>query len=725
MVALDLPVRREFSYRISDAMASLAPGELVRIPFGSRRMVGVVVRRDPHPPSGLAPSRLRAIEERLHSRPLFTDDLLRLARHIADSTYCSWGQALFTMLPAALRRGRLRRTIPVAALARQPDPEELSVLAARHPKQERALAFLMAAGGQAEVRELLGRTGLSRSPLDSLRRRGLVRLERRNEYRDPFAGALPVERTDPHCATPRQEACIAEVIGALDRREHADFLLFGVTGSGKTEVYLRSLVRCLAQKRGAIILVPEIALTPQAVARFQARVGRVAVLHSGLTDAERHDQWQAIQERRLRVVIGARSALFAPMPDLGLIVVDEEHETSFKQEQTPRYHARDVARERARLEKAVCVLGSATPSLESWQAAREGSLRLLELPERVAGGRFPQIEVVDLRTEKPAKGHWLIVSEPLRRALEQALSRGERAILFLNRRGFAPAWHCRTCGGSVTCRRCDVALTYHRGRNRALCHVCLEESAPPETCPACGAPLSLVGVGTERAEAALTKLFPRARIARMDRDTMLRREMYEQILGDFGSGKLDILLGTQMVAKGLDFPDVTVVGVLDADTALHHPDFRAAERCFNLVSQVSGRAGRSHRGGKVVVQTWLPEHPAIQAAVRHDYRGFARGELEERKTFHFPPAARAVRVVLESTDRTKVEGMAREAFRKLQAAAAPGCTLLGPAPPPVERLKGRLRRQILVKAVPPKAMDALREVFYDLCQRPGIVVDPL
>ncbi|MFQ5749553.1 MAG: primosomal protein N', partial [Planctomycetota bacterium] len=645
--------------------------------------------------------------------------------HIADSTYCSWGQALFTMLPAALRRGRLRRTIPVAALARQPDPEELSALAERHPKQERALAFLMAAGGRAEVRELLGRTGLSRSPLDSLRRRGLVRMERRNEYRDPFAGVPPAERTMPHRATPRQEACIAEIIQALEGRAHADFLLFGVTGSGKTEVYLRSLERCLSQKRGAIVLVPEIALTPQAVARFQARVGRVAVLHSGLTDAERHDQWQAIQDGRLRVVIGARSALFAPMPDLGLIVVDEEHETSFKQEQTPRYHARDVARERARLEKAVCVLGSATPSLESWQSVREGSLRLLELPDRVAGGRLPQIEVVDLRTEKPPKGHWLIVSEPLRRALEQALSRGERAILFLNRRGFAPAWHCRTCGGSVTCRRCDVAVTYHRGRNRALCHVCLEETVPPEICPACGAPLSLVGVGTERAEAALAKLFPQARIARMDRDTMLRREMYEQILGDFGSGKLDILLGTQMVAKGLDFPDVTVVGVLNADTALHHPDFRAAERCFNLISQVSGRAGRSHRGGKVVVQTWLPEHPAIQAAVRHDYRGFARRELEERDTFHFPPAARGVRVVLESPDRTKVEGMAREAIRKLQAAAAPGCMLLGPAPPPVERLKGRLRRQILVKAVPPRAMDALREVFYDLCQRPGIVVDPL
>ena len=723
-VALDTPVRREFSYQVPERLRGVQVGCRVRVPFGPRSMVGVVVGLDPHPPADVPASKMRPIREQLDAQPLLTPALIRLARHVADTTFCSWGNALAAMLPAALRRDRARRTVPVAELVGTPRAEELAELAQRFPKQERALAFLRAAGGPVDLREFHSRTGLSRSPLDSLRKRGWVRFGRRRDFLDPFRGK-GVEVTDPHQLTAHQGRAVDAIRAALDTGQHADFLLFGVTGSGKTEVYLQAMDRCLAQGRGAIILVPEISLTPQTVARFRARCGEVAVLHSGLTDAERHDQWLAIREGRLRVVVGARSALFAPLSDLGLIVVDEEHETSFKQESTPRYSAREVARERARLEHAVCVLGSATPSLESYHAARRGELQLLELPERVAGGRLPDVQVVDMRVQKPEKGHWLVISEPLRRSLEGALERGERAILFLNRRGYSPAWHCRSCGESVPCRDCHVAITYHRWRDRALCHYCLKELPKPVECPRCRAPVTLVGVGTERAEDTVQRLFPEARVARMDRDTMVRRELYEELLDDFGAGRIDVLLGTQMVAKGLDFPDVTVVGVLNADTALHHPDFRAAERCFNLVAQVSGRAGRSERGGSVVVQTWLPEHPAIRAAAHHDYPGFARRELAERREFVYPPYARAIRILFEHAEEARAEAASQDAARGIRNLAPRALQILGPAAPPIDKLKGKTRRQILVKSPDPKALEPIRALLYELCEKPGVTVDPL
>ena len=441
-VALDTPVRREFSYLVPERCADVQPGCRVRVPFGNRDLVGVVVGLDERPPADVDPSRMRDLGAVLDTTPLLTPPLLRLGRWMSDTAYCSWGQALSAMLPAALRRDRARRTVPVVELVGAPPEKEVEELEKRYPKQARALAYLGQAGGPIEVREFLNRTGLSRSPLDTLAKKGWVRFSRRRDFLDPFAGAV-VEREEPHAATAQQQHCMDAVGAAIDSGRPAAFLLHGITGSGKTEVYLRALDRCLAQGRGAIVLVPEIALTPQTVARFRARCDGVAVLHSGLTDAERHDQWVAIREGRLRVVVGARSALFAPVPDLGLLVVDEEHESSFKQESVPRYHARDAALERARLEGAVCVLGSATPALETFQAARDGRIALLQLTERVAGGVLPDIQVVDMRHEKPEKGHWLVISAPLEHALREALGRGERAILFLNQRGFAPAWHCR------------------------------------------------------------------------------------------------------------------------------------------------------------------------------------------------------------------------------------------------------------------------------------------
>lgn len=724
-VALDTPVRREFSYWAPPEL-DIQPGARVRVPFGSRERVGVAVGIDPHPPVGVDPSRVRGITALLDEQPLLTPALLRLARSIADQNFCSWGNALAAMLPATLRRGRARRTILEVEVIEEklPSPEALEELGKRYPKQERALANLVRAGGPVEVREFLGRTGLSKSPLDSLAKRGFVRFRRREESSLPF-GDDATTRDQPPELTAQQRVCVDALITSLDHPQPDAYLLFGVTGSGKTEVYLHALEHCLAQGRGGIVLVPEISLTPQTVARFQARCGEVAVLHSGLTDAERHDQWRAIRSGRVRVVVGARSALFAPMPRLGLIIVDEEHESSFKQESVPRYHAREVALERARLEGAVAVLGSATPSLEIWHAAtKERSIQLLELPDRVAGGTLPQVQIVDLRTERPEKGHWLVLSAPLRTALEAAFARDEKAILFLNRRGYAPAWQCRDCGTVVHCPTCDVPITYHKWRKRALCHLCLHEQDQPQRCGTCKSTrVQLVGVGTERAEEAVARQLSGARIARMDRDTMLRRESYEEVLAAFGSGEFNVLLGTQMVAKGLDFPDVTVVGVLNADTALHQPDFRASERCFDLVSQVAGRAGRSDRGGQVVVQTFMPEHPAIRFAARHDFAGFARGELAERAEFHYPPFAAAVRIMVEAQQPAAVERLAAEGARALRAVEAPGCTVLGPAPPPVERVRGRVRRQILIKAHPPRALAPLAPVLQELCQKQGIVVD--
>lgn len=723
-VALDTPVRREFSYWLPPE-AKIEVGARVRVPFGTRERVGIVVGVDPHPPVGVQADRVRAVTQVLDVEPLLTPALLRLGRTIAEERYCSWGNALAAMLPASLRKNRARRTVTtVEWVADQAlDAPSLADLGKKYPKQERALAYLEKAAGPVELQEFLGRTGLSRSPLDTLAKKGLVRFARRQQQSLGFE-ADTGQRDRPPELTAQQKLCVMTLQAALDSRQDQPFLLFGVTGSGKTEVYLHAMEHCLAQGRGVIVLVPEISLTPQTVARFRARAGEVAVLHSGLTDAERHDQWVAIRSGRVRVVVGARSALFAPVPDLGLIVVDEEHESSFKQESVPRYHAREVALERARLEGAVALLGSATPSLESWHAVQQGELRVLELPERVAGGQLPAVRIVDLREQRSEGSHWLVVSSPLREALQQALRREEKAILFLNRRGYAPAWHCRDCGEVVPCPSCDVPMTYHKWRKRALCHMCLREQAEPQLCPHCrSTKVQLVGVGTERAEEAILREVPEARIARMDRDTMLRREAYEETLSSFAEGKTNVLLGTQMVAKGLDFPDVTVVGVLNADTALHQPDFRAAERCFNLVSQVSGRAGRSDRGGQVVVQSFLPDHPAILHAAQHDYVGFARRELEERREFRYPPFSAAIQIMCEGEDLPKLEQQARQIAQELRAAAGDGLDLLGPAAPPVERVRGRYRRQILIKASPPQALQAVHEVLGEWCQKQGVVVD--
>jgi primosomal protein N' (replication factor Y) len=513
--------------------------------------------------------------------------------------------------------------------------------------------------------------------------------------------------------TPEQEAALQVVGGGVT-------LIHGVTGSGKTEVYLRAIERVVAAGRQAIVLVPEIALTPQTVSRFKARFPRIAVLHSVLTEADRAAQWRATRSGEADVIIGARSAIFAPTRALGLVVVDEEHEGAYKQENAPRYHAREVAIERARREGAGVVLGSATPSLESLHRARSGEFRLARLPYRIERREMPEIEVVDMIAERAELKRYPILSRRLSGLMAESLGRGEQVILFLNRRGFVTQISCPRCHWVFRCRRCDVALTYHRQDERGLCHYCYEARPVPETCPDCtvGGLLHL-GIGTERIEDEVKSRFPDRVVARMDSDAMKTKKDYRESLTNLWSGKMDILIGTQMIAKGLDVPNVTLVGVVNADTAFHVPDFRAAERTFQLITQVAGRAGRGPRGGRVVVQSFNPNHYSITSAAAYDFDGFVARELEMRKELGYPPFAQLVRIVVQGTNEKRTREAAERFATKLRPSLDGSSQLLGPAPAPLYRLKGRWRMHLLVKT--PDA-SALRERLMHLA---GAVSRPL
>ena len=550
---------------------------------------------------------------------------------------------------------------------------------------------------------------------------------------DPLQEARGVARQKPQVLTDAQAAAVESLAAALDEERGATFLLHGVTGSGKTEVYLRTIEHALGRGQGAIVLVPEIALTPQTVGWFRSRFGEVAVLHSGMTDVQRRDAWLDVKSGRTRVVVGARSAVFAPVANLGVIVIDEEHEPSFKQAETPRYHAREVAVERAKRLGAVCILGSATPSLETRHRAEVGEFQRLRLTARVHGGALPKVEIVDMRGERPPPGAGnrgpVLFSHRLRQALAETLERGEQALLFRNRRGFAPTLWCRACGETAKCPRCDISLTFHRGIGRAVCHTCCEEMAPPKVCPSCTAPaLRYLGLGSERVEDELKLLHPDARVRRMDSDTMLRREDYDEVLDAFGRGELDVLVGTQMIAKGLDFPRVTLVGIISADSSLHLPDFRAAERTFQLLVQVAGRAGRGDLAGRILIQTQTPEHPAIVRAARHDYEGFAAEEDRLRQELGYPPYGRLVRVVFDDEDGERVRKVAQAcADRLYELAPTEGFAVLGPAECPIAMLRGRHRTHLLLKApARGSSLDRAREcliAFAEEHARPRITLD--
>jgi primosomal protein N' (replication factor Y) len=671
-VALDRPVDCEFTYGVPPELAAgVVLGVRVAVPFGARREVGVVTALTDT--TDVPADKLRAIARVLDREPLLDGAMIELARWIGRRYACSFGEALHAILPAGLKHERGRARVLVAAPVAGVGPAELAELE-KHPEQQRLLRTLIEIGAPVELRDVLRRANLSDSPARSLRRRGWITLESVPAARDELSFARS-DRPRPARLLFEQQAAVDAIDAAVDAGEHSTFLLEGVTGSGKTEVYLAAIEHALARGRGAIVLVPEIALTPQTVGWFRSRFERIAVLHSRMTDAQRLDMWLAVERGEARVVVGARSAVFAPVASLGVIVVDEEHEPSFKQASTPRYHARDVAVERARAAGAVCVLGSATPALESWRRARLGEWRHLRLRQRVSGRPLPPVEVVDMRNEPGGRGARLF-SGRLELLLRECLSRGEQAILFQNRRGFAPVLWCSGCKLTVRCTQCDVGLTYHRRIDRLVCHACCREQRRPEACPTCSSPmLRFLGAGSERIEAELARLLPHARVRRMDSDTMRRREDYEETLGAFGAGEIDCLVGTQMIAKGLDFPRVTLVGIVNADGALHLPDFRAAERTFQLIAQVAGRAGRAALPGRIVVQTLFPDHPAIQLAARHDHAAFAEAESALRAELDYPPHAALVRVLFEDASEAKVD-----------SAAVACAQTLGDLPPPSQVL---------------------------------------
>lgn len=700
-----------FDYLIPDQfLTALKPGMRVKVPLGrgNRAVQAYCVRISPGRPDESRSHRLKEVQALVDREPLLTPSMLRLTEWMADYYLCPWGQVLEGVVPAGVRhqagtREVIYLSVPTSVAAR------LTQLKLPR-KQAEALRTLAASPRLLTVAELSLAAGCTAGPIKELQRKGLVNAESCRVHRDHEAGPQ-ADRQHQLSLNPEQQLALARILDAINSQEQETVLVFGVTGSGKTEVYMQAIDEVVGFGRQAIVLVPEISLTPQTVARFRSRFDRVAVLHSHLSNVERHAQWREIASGRVQVVVGARSAVFAPTPHLGLIVIDEEHDASFKQDSLPRYHARDVALQRATMEKVPVVLGSATPSLESWQRARDGEYQLVELEKRILDRPLPDVGVIDLRAEYQSRSTRGAVSRPLHQAITAALRDDGQVILLLNRRGFSTSIQCPACGGVVKCPDCDIALTHHRQGEKAVCHYCDYQIDAPPVCPDCQFEgIRYGGLGTQRLEAEVRARFPKASVLRMDSDTMQKPGSHEAAFAKFRAGEIDLLVGTQMIAKGLDFPNVTLVGVINADTALHFPDFRAAERTFQLVTQVAGRTGRGERGGHVLVQTFSPEHPAIAAASKHDYRRFADAELPVREEFGYPPSARMVRGIIRGESELATEAFAEQLCERIASGISErqlAARILGPSPAPIAKTRGKFRFHFLILD---QRVDLLRQV---------------
>lgn len=575
---------------------------------------------------------------------------------------------------------------------------ELSSLPARADQMRRVLElFLQHPEDSFSIQTMRDEFGINRSALKGMEAKGWVAIEQVEVYRDPYANRRFAERKKP-AFTPRQQEVLTPILRSIHESSYASYLLHGVTGSGKTEVYLEAIEHTLAKGREAIFLVPEISLTPQMVERFKERFGAdVAVLHSALSQGERYDEWRKIIRKQVKVVVGARSAIFAPFQNVGLIVIDEEHESSYKQEETPRYHAREVALWRAKENNAVLLMGSATPALETYALATRGRYTLLEMPDRVGNRPMPQVHVVDMREELQAENRSMF-SRLLHEMIADRLNKQEQMVIFLNRRGFSTFVMCRSCGYTLNCTHCDISLTYHKSNHTARCHYCGYTIAQPAHCPECQSEhIRFFGTGTQKVEAELAKLFPGIRVIRMDVDTTSRKGSHEELLSKFRQGQGDVLLGTQMIAKGLDFPRVTLAGIIAADTSLHLPDFRAAEKTFQLLTQVGGRAGRHELKGDVVIQTYTPEHYSIMHATKHDYPAFYQDEMLQRRRTGYPPYFRLVLITFSHEEVPVVIRGAHVMGDFLRQRVAPTTILLGPVASPIARVKDRFRFQIMLK----------------------------
>jgi primosomal protein N' (replication factor Y) len=765
-VVVDLSLDREFDYSIpAELDGQVSVGSRVSVPFGRRHADGYVV--------GLTENSdhqaVKPIGAVIGDKPYVDDTILALARWMS-AYYCApLEQCIRTVLPGAVRRKHagfkrekwVRRN-PEGGEKRSEDESQREVT----PAQDRVLAALETHPDGLSLRKLLKLADVSESPVKTLAKKGILTVETREAIRDPLKryNVLP---TAPLDLMPEQAKALELINRNLDtlhstassqqsndeRSSLGDgipesdstppnpqqptphspqstrhsppstphsprpTLLYGVTGSGKTEVYLQAIAHALERGHGAIVLVPEISLTPQTIQRFQSRFGNgIAVLHSHLSDGERHDEWHRIRNGKARVVIGARSAVFAPVANLGLIVVDEEHEPSYKQAEAPRYHARDVAVMRGHISGCAVVLGSATPAMESWANTRNGKYDLALLPRRADDRRMPAMRIIDMRIEAERTGHVNVFSQELLNAMEMRLQEGEQTMLFLNRRGYSSSLVCPKCGFVSECSQCSVSHTYHRSDHNLRCHICGGSAHVPQKCPQCGDPsFRFAGIGTQRVESVVKKCFPHARIRRMDADTTTRKAAYDEILGDFRDGKIDILVGTQMIAKGLHFPNVTLVGVVYADLSLHVPDFRAGERTFQLLAQVAGRAGRGDVAGEVLVQTYTPHHVAVQAARHLDYEGLCAEELEFRSELHYPPAAHLVCITLKGKKESEVQYCTELLAKRLRDASA-GVALVSEAcPAPLSKAKGYHRFQVITRSKSVRAIATpLKQILPEL-----------
>ena len=705
-VAIPLPLEGSFHYQLPERLAGVAlPGKRVLVPFGRRKITGYLL--GPAEPSG---AELKEVLEVLDEEPLFTESELEFYRWIASYYLHPLGEVIKMALPAGINvvsRYRCEKTEDGTPVMREflsggksVRTERLYSAVAGAEKTPRGKAYeifeYLAEVGETPASELGKRFGNCRPQLNRLVQLGAATFTEREVYRDPFR-AQSFGHDDKLPLNSGQAAAFERISAAIRSGQFSPFLLHGVTGSGKTEVYLQSIAVALEAGKSALVLVPEIALTPQLVGRFKRRFDcGIAVLHSGLSDGERFDEWRRIRRGEAQIVIGARSALFAPLEKVGVIVVDEEHEGSYKQSEGVRYNSRDLALVRGKMAQAVVILGSATPLITSYHAAMNGRLTYLQLPNRVRELPMPETVMLDARGQKGQ-----LFLQPLVDAMAENLDNGGQTLLFLNRRGFATYLVCQDCGHVLRCPNCEVTLTYHRGRGRHICHYCDYSIPAPSVCPGCqGREITLLGTGTERVEEEVKALFPEARVSRMDRDSTRGKGGHARVLKELEEGAVDILIGTQMIAKGHDFPGVTLVGVVSADASLNLPDFRSSERTFQLVTQVMGRAGRGDKAGRVFVQTLAPEHYALTHAVAHDYEGFYCKEIAFREEVGYPPFAHLAALTISAVAAGQAMTSAEEAaqlLRKIKGDCRLRVEVLGPVTAPLAKVRGRFRWQILLK----------------------------
>ena len=737
-VAVPVPFLDLLTYNVPDSLAMPPIGARVRVPVGTRTLTGCVVRHDALVEVG---TDVKDIAEALDREPLLPQSIVELCWWVAEYYVAGIGDALAVAMPPGARRtGSAFRKQRIAALSAMGLDRGLT------PRQGAALQILSAAPAGLPTSDLRER-GVTPAVLAGLVKRGLVVMRDERDERDPFerAAMTDVVPDANRELTDEQERAAGELFALADAAQFRVALLHGVTGSGKTEIYLRLADRVRRSGRQVLLMVPEIALTPSMTALVRGAFGdRVAIQHSALSTGERHDQWHRIRRGEVDLVIGTRSAVFAPLDRLGLIVVDEEHDSSYKQEETPRYHGRDVAIMRASREHALVVLGSATPSMESYHNAATGKYVRITLERRVLDRPLAAVRLVNMRTEYAEEGPEIVISRDLAAAIGQRLACGDQALVLLNRRGYSTAVFCRQCGDTFECPNCSVSLTVHRARHgfhesndasrggwRARCHYCNYSVLVPTACRKCAAPyLEHAGFGTERIEEHLRERFPEARIGRVDRDSVRRKGALTQILSKFAARELDVLVGTQMIAKGHDFPGVTLVGVISADVGLGLADFRASERSFQLLTQVAGRAGRGERTGEAIVQTLYPDHYSIQLACRQGYPAFFEREVVYRRGMRYPPFFALINGVVRGRTFEDAMQQAREIVRRLEPATAIGrFTVLGPAPAPLGRLRGEHRVQFFLKGTRRSDMRiALMQVVTDMPEirrRLTIDVDPL